>query len=59
MRFKEIILKNKFFYELYKKIKIFKSKKFNLHLGEFGEDIFICRFFRNKINGFYVDIGKF
>ena len=57
MKIKEFLLTNKFFYGLYKKFKIFKSKKFNLHLGEFGEDIFICRFFRNKNNGVYVDIG--
>ena len=57
MKLKEIIFKNKILYNFYKKFKIFKSRKFNLHLGEFGEDIFICRFFRNKIQGVYVDVG--
>ena len=57
MSLKEKILKNKIFYFFYKKIKIHKSKRFNYHLGEFGEDIFINRFFKNLTNGVYVDIG--
>ena len=57
MSFKSKIINNKFLYYFYKKFKIFKSKKFNEHLGEFGEDIFISRFFKNKLTGNYVDIG--
>jgi len=57
MSFKSKIINNKFLYYFYKKFKIFKSDKFNEHLGEFGEDIFISRFFKNKLAGNYVDIG--
>ena len=57
MSFKSKIINNKFLYYFYKKFKIFKSEKFNEHLGEFGEDIFISRFFKNKLTGNYVDIG--
>ena len=57
MSFKNKIIKSKVLYYFYKKFKIFKSEKFNEHLGEFGEDIFISRFFKNKLTGNYVDIG--
>ncbi len=57
MSFKNKIINNSFLYYFYKKIKIFKSKNSNNHLGEFGEDIFISRFFKNKSTGNYVDIG--
>ena len=57
MSFKSKIINNKFLYYFYKKFKIFKSEKFNERLGEFGEDIFISRFFKNKLTGNYVDIG--
>ena len=57
MSFKKIIINNNFFYFFYKILKIFRAKKFNKHLGEFGEDIFISRFFKNKLTGNYVDIG--
>ena len=57
MSFKNKIIHNKILYYFYKKFKIFKSKQFNDHLGEFGEDIFISRFFKNKLTGNYVDIG--
>jgi len=57
MKFKELLFKNFFTYYLYKKLKIFRNSFKNEHLGEFGEDIFIRRFFKNTNNGFYVDIG--
>ena len=57
MLFKNKIINNNFLYYFYKKIKILKSKKTKEHLGEFGEDIFISRFFKNKLKGNYVDIG--
>ena len=57
MSFKNKIIKSKVLYYFYKKFKIFKSEKFKEHLGEFGEDIFISRFFKNKLTGNYVDIG--
>ena len=57
MSFKELLLKNFITYYFYKKIKIFRNSSKNEHLGEFGEDIFIRRFFKNETKGFYVDIG--
>ena len=57
MKLKELLFKNFFTYYFYKKLKIFRNSSKNSHLGEFGEDIFIRRFFKNTRNGFYVDIG--
>ena len=57
MSFKKNIINNNFIYSFYKRLKILRAKKFNKHLGEFGEDIFISRFFKKKNNGIYVDIG--
>ena len=57
MYFKKLLQKNFITYFFYKKLKIFKNSSKNEHLGEFGEDIFIRRFFKNKKKGFYVDIG--
>jgi len=57
MKLKELLFKNFFTYYFYKKLKIFRNSSKNEHLGEFGEDIFIRRFFKNTISGFYVDIG--
>ena len=54
---KKILLKNKFFYYFYKRLKIFKNSTKNSHLGEYGEDIFVRRFFKNIKKGLYVDIG--
>ena len=54
---KKFILKNNFLYYFYKKIKILRNSKKNFHLGEFGEDIFVRRFFKSLNNGFYVDVG--
>ena len=51
---KNLILKNKFLYFFYKIKKIFFNSKKNSHLGEFGEDIFVRRFFKKKAKGFYV-----
>ena len=50
---------NKFFYWLYKIQKIYKNKRPNTHFGEFGEDIMVSRFFKNKEIGFYIDIGAY
>ena len=57
MNFKQYLLNNPITYYFYKRIKIFRNSKKNEHLGEFGEDIFIRRFFKNENKGFYVDIG--
>ena len=57
MNFKDLLLKNFITYYFYKKIKIFRNSSKNEHLGEFGEDIFVRRFFKNKTKGFYVDVG--
>ena len=53
---KQIFFKNKFFYFFYKIKKIFIKKK-KYHFAEFGEDIFVRRFFQNQNQGFYVDVG--
>jgi FkbM family methyltransferase len=57
MNFKKLIQKNFITYYFYKKLKIFRNSSMSEHLGEFGEDIFIRRFFKNQKIGFYVDIG--
>jgi len=54
---KKKLLKNKLFYYFYKLLKIYRNKKPSLHFGEFGEDIFINRIFKNTKYGMYVDIG--
>ena len=56
---KKIFIKSKFFYFFYKILKIIRNSKKNVHLGEFGEDIFVRRFFKKKSNGFYVDVGAY
>lgn len=50
---------NNLLYWLYKIQKIYKNKKPNTHYGEFGEDIMVNRFFKNKKIGFYIDIGAY
>ena len=54
---KKDLIKNSFFYYFYKKLKIFRNSFKNSHLGEYGEDIFIRRFFKELKKGFYVDVG--
>ena len=54
---KKKILKIKFFYNLYKLLKIFKHKKPSHYYAEFAEDVFTDRIFRNLNSGFYVDVG--
>jgi FkbM family methyltransferase len=54
---KKNLLKNKLFYYFYKVLKIYRNKKPSLHFGEFGEDIFINRIFKNTKNGKYIDVG--
>ena len=44
----------KFFYYMYYRPKIFLPKK---SYSMFGEDIFIEKFFRKKLNGVYLDVG--
>ena len=56
---KKFFLKFSFFYFFYKIIKIFRNSKKNVHLGEFGEDIFVRRFFKNFKKGFYLDVGAY
>ena len=58
-KFKEFILGNFITYFLYKKLKILRNSSKSEHLGEYGEDIFIRRFFKNEKTGFYVDIGSY
>jgi len=54
---KNFFLKYSFFYFFYKVLKIYRNSKKNTHLAEFGEDIFVRRFFKKLKNGFYVDVG--
>ena len=54
---KKDLIKNSFFYYFYKRLKIFKNSFKNSHLGEYGEDIFIRRFFKDFKEGIYVDVG--
>ena len=54
---KKDLIKNSFFYFFYKRLKIFRNSFKNSHLGEYGEDIFIRRFFKEFKKGFYVDVG--
>ena len=56
---KKIILKFNFFYFFYKALKIFRNSKKSVHLAEFGEDIFVRRFFKKVKKGFYVDVGAY
>ena len=50
-------IKNKLFYYFYKLLKIYRNKKPSIHYGEFGEDIFINRIFKDIKIGRYVDVG--
>ena len=50
-------IKNKFFYYFYKLLKIYRNKKPSIHYGEFGEDVFINRIFKDIKIGRYVDVG--
>ena len=59
MDLKSILKKNSFFNWIYKIQKIYKSKRPNSHFGEFAEDIFINRVFKNLDSGFYIDIGAY
>ena len=54
---KKNLLKKSLFYYFYKMLKIHRNKKPSLHFGEFGEDIFINRIFKNTKNGKYIDVG--
>ena len=56
---KIILIKFNFFYFVYKILKIFKNSKKKMHLGEFGEDVFVRRFFKKTSKGFYVDVGAY
>ena len=50
-------IKNKLFYYFYKLLKIYRNKKPSIHYGEFGEDVFINRIFKDIKIGRYVDVG--
>ena len=54
---KKYLLKNKLFYLIYKLIKIYRNKKPSSHYGEFGEDIFVSRLFKDFKKGRYIDVG--
>ena len=56
---KKFFLKNSFFYFFYKLLKIYRNSKSKIHFAEFGEDIFVRRFFKKFENGFYVDVGAY
>ena len=56
---KSLIKKNLILNWIYKIQKIYKNKKPNFHYGEFAEDIFINRVFKNLKSGFYIDIGAY
>ena len=59
MNLKSQIKKISFFNWIYRMQKIYKNKKPNFHYGEFAEDIFINRVFKNLNSGFYIDIGAY
>ena len=59
MKFKSLIKKNIFTNWIYKYQKINKNKKPNNHYGEFAEDVFINRVFKDFNSGFYIDIGAY
>ena len=56
---KFFFLKFNLFYFFYKILKIFRNSKKSKHLGEFGEDIFVRRFFKKSEKGTYVDVGSY
>jgi len=56
---KKILIKSQLFYFFYKILKILKNSRKKTHLGEFGEDIFVRRFFKKFSKGFYVDVGAY
>ena len=56
---KTFFLKSNLFYFFYKILKIFRNSKRSKHLGEFGEDIFVRRFFKEYEKGTYVDVGSY
>ena len=62
MSLKKIFLKNKFtykiylYYNLYIRHKCFLNRK---QYSQWGEDLFINNFFKNKSNGIYLDVGCF
>ena len=62
MSLKKIFLKNKFtykiylYYNLYIRHKCFLNRK---QYSQWGEDLFINNFFKNKNNGIYLDVGCF
>ena len=56
-KIKKFLVNHSLSYYFYKIFKLFKNKRKENYLGEFGEDILINRFFRKKNKGFYVDVG--
>ena len=56
---KKFFLDIRFLYFFYKLLKIYRNSKKNIHLAEFGEDIFVRRFFKKFEKGFYVDVGAY
>ena len=57
LNIKRLLINHSLTYYFYKIFKLFRNKGIKRHLGEFGEDIIINRFFRKISNGFYVDVG--
>jgi len=56
---KKKILKNKFSYSLYLKKKLYIKDYKKSCFAEFGEDIFVERFFHDKSKGRYIDVGAY
>ena len=54
---KKKLLKNSFFYFVYKLLKILRNKKPSYHYGEFAEDVLIDRILKSIKNGVYIDVG--
>ncbi len=54
---KKKFLKNNLFYFVYKLSKIYRNNKPSIHYGEFAEDVFINRLFKDNFDGTYVDVG--
>ena len=62
MSLKKIFLKSSLTYKIYMYYNLFirhKAHKKRRFYSQWGEDQFILDFFKNKLKGFYVDIGSF
>ena len=62
MSLKNLLLKNFFTYKIYIYYNLYirnKAYKKREYYSQWGEDLFIQKYFKDKIKGFYLDIGCF